>query len=311
MAKSLLLYLSSGKSGYAMIPYWIIEEHHEAFYVWHRAIKSKIIPPRGNLLLHIDEHSDLGIPLLNVDINSLKLDLDRIQNFVYQELSIINFIYPAFYLGIFDRFYWLKQVHDRDIKPRKLFVSSHNKDGKTLKVTSQGKLGDWWQTDRKCIQFYPVTAQQTNLNLKLPLVLDIDLDYFSCNNSLGSYFEVEITADAYHNLKNNYYHKARLNLGNELKIVAKEDKYFLCTEITDYEPNLKVSTTEITDRIDQLGQFLQNNQIKPAMITICRSRFSNYTPSDQWQFIEEKLLDRLDSLYSMQLINAPLFGKTD
>lgn len=286
-----------------MIPCWIIEEHHEAFYVWHCAIESGFISPRGNCLLHVDEHSDLGIPLLNSSLHDLKFNPDRAKHFTYTELSIINFIYPALYLGIFHQLYWLRQNHDGDSAGRKLFISSIKGDGKNLKVESKIKLANWWQPDRRVVNFYYVHPHQLKLNFNSPIVLDIDLDYFSCDNSGGAYFEVEITPQAYFDLRDNVYTKAKLNLGNELNIKEEGGKYYLCTEKIPLEENLKVSDQEIIDRVDQLGAFLENNSIQPALIDICRSRYSGYTPPDQWQFIEKILIDRLQSLYQIKFMS--------
>lgn len=286
-----------------MIPCWIIEEHHEAFYVWHCAIQLGFISSKGNCLLHVDEHSDLGIPLLSSSLRSLKFNPDRAKTFTYRELSIINFIYPALYLGIFHQVYWLRQNHDERTSDRKLFVSSIKGDGKNLRVESKIKLTNWWQPDRKVIEFYYVNPRERKLNFNSLVVLDIDLDYFSCDNPGGAYFEVEITPAAYFDLRDNLYSKAKLNLGNELVIKEQEGKFYLCTEKIPLEENLKVSNTEIIDRVDRLGQFLQDNFIQPQMINICRSRHSGYTPPDQWQFIETVLIDRLQSLYPIEFMS--------
>lgn len=44
------------------IPFYIIEEHHEAFLIWHYAIIKGLINKNRNTLLHIDEHSDMLLP---------------------------------------------------------------------------------------------------------------------------------------------------------------------------------------------------------------------------------------------------------
>lgn len=292
-----------------MIPCWIIEEHHEAFYVWHEAIKLGVIPRRGNCLLHVDEHSDLGIPLLRTPLSALQFDPDRVKEFTYTELSIINFICPALYLGIFKTLYWLRQCHDRDVTDRILYISSTNCDGKNLKLESKITLANWWQPDRKAVNFHYLHPHQVNLNVNTPIVLDIDLDYFSCDNAQGAYFEVEITPEAYRDLRDNIYHKARLNLGNELNILERDGKFYLCTDLIPLTENLQVSPQQITDRVYQFGNFLVANSICPALINICRSRLSGYTPAHQWQFIETQLIDRLQSLYPLELMSISTIVK--
>jgi len=45
---------------------FIIEEHHEAFFVWNYAVLNNLLPAKGNNLFHIDEHSDMGTPRFNL-----------------------------------------------------------------------------------------------------------------------------------------------------------------------------------------------------------------------------------------------------
>jgi hypothetical protein len=110
----------------AMIKTFLIEEHHEAFLVWKYAILNNWMPARGNSLLHIDEHSDMGTPRFNTSIYNLNGDTNVIKNFVYTELNIASFIMPAIYQDIFDKVYWIKQQHR--------LTSSHSNDAvkKTL-----------------------------------------------------------------------------------------------------------------------------------------------------------------------------------
>ena len=82
-------------------PFFKIEEHHEAFLVWHDAIKRKFLPKKGNTLLHVDQHSDLAKPVLRTSINELKLEKEALLSFTYDELGIGNYIFPAVFTGIF------------------------------------------------------------------------------------------------------------------------------------------------------------------------------------------------------------------
>ena len=64
---------------------------------------------------------------------------------------------------------------------------------------------------------------------------------------------------------------------------------------------LRMSEQAIIARLDGFVAFLQNKQVKPQIIDIARSRFSGYTPHDQWQFIEENLIQRLSTLYDLDI----------
>ena len=41
------------------IPTIIIDEHNEAFYIWHYFIEKKFINRTENYLLHVDHHEDM------------------------------------------------------------------------------------------------------------------------------------------------------------------------------------------------------------------------------------------------------------
>ena len=63
-----------------------------------------------------------------------------------------------------------------------------------------------------------------------------------------------------------------------------------------------VDEQTILERITEFTEFLSRNTIRPLIIDIARSRFSRYTPSDQWQFIEHSLLEKLATLYEYRVI---------
>src|SRR5437773_2525459 len=93
----------------ARVPLVIVEEHHEAFCVWHHAIWRSWLARRGNALLHVDEHSDLRLPRLRrlPDQFSGPADVAR---FAYEDLGIGTFIWPAVFQRIFDRMIWLRPM---------------------------------------------------------------------------------------------------------------------------------------------------------------------------------------------------------
>lgn len=39
------------------------------------------------------------------------------------------------------------------------------------------------------------------------------------------------------------------------------------------------------------------------MIDICRSRLSGFTPDDQWEFIERKLIEKFSDTYEIEINN--------
>jgi len=84
---------------------FIIEEHHEAFFVWNYAVLNNLLPAKGNNLFRIDEHSDMETPRFNLSIHELNGDLTLLENFTYNELNIGNFILPIIYQELFNKVY--------------------------------------------------------------------------------------------------------------------------------------------------------------------------------------------------------------
>ena len=89
------------------VPLYIIEEHHEAFLIWNHAVTEKLIKPSKNILLHLDEHSDMGAPVFLTSMKSLRKNVKDLHTFTYNELKIENFIVAAVFKRIFNKIYWL------------------------------------------------------------------------------------------------------------------------------------------------------------------------------------------------------------
>lgn len=289
------------------IPVFLFEEHHEAFFVWHYSLLNKLIPKNNNTLLHIDEHSDFSIPLFNYSIHSLNSNLRDIYDFTRNELTIANFIVPAVYQGIFDRVDWLYQSNNEGKETERLMaVHSYKGAGTMMRINTNCQ-------EDPMIFFKPgfkklvMKILQTNDNfINSPsVVLDIDLDYFSCNPAHLYYQgKVEITEQEFNSFNGNEHHFLRFSLGSGIKCKVENGKYYLIfssPELEGMNSKLKVSEDEILDRIDRFIDFLKNNQVQPAMIDICRSRLSGFTPEDQCEFIEKNLLEKLSSLYPLHL----------
>lgn len=294
----------------AKIPFYIMEEHNEAFFIWHYAVAEGWIDKNQNTLLHVDEHSDLVLPILNSSLKSVNKNIKRVHDFTYSELTIANFIYPAIYQGVFSQVYWLRQKHDPKLKGQKqLNIYSHQGEGKRLILKSKVDFNNLFNPDCKSFTITPLNAQdelssEESNKLNKSVILDIDIDYFSCDNVSGEYLEVEITEEAYDDYINNLYNKLRICWGGNASVKYMDGKYYFCIIQPDklVAENLKVSEDAIVERIDALVNFLKVNEIQPKLIDVCRSRLSGYTPNDQWEFIENTLVEKLSSIYEFEPI---------
>ncbi len=289
------------------IPLFIMEEHHEAFFLWNYAALKELIPASKNILLHVDEHSDFGVPNLSHSLNSLNGNLEKLYDFTYTELGIADFIIPVVYQGIFNELYWLRQTHNAEQTESKNQVFSLNAEGKFLFVTDQIKKAGLFNPDRKTLKNKLITTADSFDNQEKTVVLDIDLDYFSCDNQAGEVLKIEVSKEVYESFLNNPYDRIRIKLGGTAKMEEKNGKYYFSMQrpimesVLEKDLALKVSQSEIIERIDQFGEFLTVNKIQPKIIDIARSRLSGYTPDDQWQFIESNLIKKLENIYSLEV----------
>ncbi|NUJ98064.1 hypothetical protein HGA92_04740 [Candidatus Gracilibacteria bacterium] len=78
---------------------YLFDNHNHAFFFWFLAKKEKIITENGNILLHIDAHSDMRIPI-NILSSNNKNDLEKIFHYTNFELNVGNYIFPARELGL-------------------------------------------------------------------------------------------------------------------------------------------------------------------------------------------------------------------
>ena len=61
----------------------------------------------------------------------------------------------------------------------------------------------------------------------------------------------------------------------------------------------------ISRRIDRLISYLDDQDVLPKAIDICRSSISGYLPAEKAAFVEENFMKRLGELYPLQMIELP------
>ena len=304
---------------------YIIEEHHEAFWLWNYCIMRGTIKPSHNTLLHVDYHSDFSVPSLQTSLYSLQGDLNAIKAFTYRELSIDCFIAPAIYQGIFDEVFWIGRKEDdgkasssdkvdilpinhdvRIMKQKRIegYLQSRNKDGKHFNIHELIPIIKAFPYPGRKEFIYHYVQIPSKIDFSDATVLDIDLDYFSCCENPRKSMElmIEITREAYE-LLHDPYHPVNLHIKRPVleKTGERYFAYFNHRE-KDVRSAAKVDQKEILARVDAFILFLEENNIFPQIITVCRSRHSGYTPLDQWEFIEYNLIERLKQLYILEIV---------
>jgi hypothetical protein len=285
------------------IPLFIIEEHHEAFFIWNYAVLKGLMPAADNTLLHVDQHSDISPPRFYTSLKSLPNDLRAIAEFTYNELGIGVFIPAAVYQGLFKELYWLQ--HNKLKVTTTLHIYSYNQAGQALLLTSNLHEAGPFNPDRQSVA-YQIKTIADELPALEAVVLDIDLDYFSCVKehpwqNMGA-SRIEITPAEYERFTANKYHPLRLN-GGGVKAHREDGRYYLLVKAFPeaIDSRLEATPAQIRQRIEQLVKFLRDNHIRPQLIDLCHSRFSGFTAADQWEFIEQELLAQLNDLYDCEI----------
>lgn len=283
-----------------MTSLFIIEEHHEAFFIWRYAVLNQIIPDNGNTLLHVDEHSDMNLPTLSASLNEIGPELQDTFSFVRNNLGISEFVIPAAYQGLFDHICWMRRSHASIPRERTLNVLSYKGEGKQLIVTDNFLQAGILNPDRKSVGFHRITTE-TPIELANPVILDIDLDYFYCDFITGETFEVEITENEYRAFCENPYHRLRMTSGGKLRAQKRDSSFYYIYHPGIIRETPKFNAAEVAQHIDDFASWLQKQDIRPMLIDICRSRISGYTPEEHWQWIEESLLHKLGELYPIHI----------
>jgi hypothetical protein len=282
-----------------MVSLYLVEEHHEAYLAWNHAIAAGVLPPRCDGLLHVDEHSDLAVPLVRAPVRAAARTLAGCAELTYRDLGIASFIVPAVYQGLFRRVVWLRQRFAAPPRPETLHVYAPP-GGVRLAMTGDLARAGAFNLDRRQFVHDPRTEADPR-----PLgaidVLDIDLDYFSCDPNAGLGVTIEVTAREYAAFLADPYHPLRCRCGPQAQASSDGARHWLHLPEPwlPPAPALKVDEAELDRRVAAFAGWLTDRGVRPRVITVCRSRRSGYTPGDQWARIEALLLaalrERLDA----------------
>lgn len=286
-----------------MIPLQIVEEHNEAFSLWQSAISGGIVP-KGATLIHVDHHDDMECGGYDHDFSLPIVTQDQAENFVDNAAGIADFIIPAVWEGWFSAVAVVKSVLSEKFRCEERYVRCRDKS-----VLRSGRAipfvhGQFRDDPTSGYRFFTYAEGFGNqMPLQGPYVLDIDLDYFCWDDSLSTAApkRMEITEDAFRQYQENPHHPFRLFPRRLLKVVSESGRHYLEYKEHESAPSL-CSEERIAKRVNTLCSWLVDNQIKPAYIDVCRSRYSGYMPAIRWQFVEETLLKVLANNYVLDII---------
>ncbi|RAJ74054.1 uncharacterized protein UPF0489 [Chitinophaga dinghuensis] len=295
------------------IPVYILEEHHEAFLAWMLAAKSGIIPNKNNILFHFDDHSDMSVPKLNKSLQEIwSWSEQEIRDFTYTELDIASFILAAGFTGFIRHVSWIQTDMPR-VGTSEMYITSYDNNNRNILAGALNEASaPLLQSGYQRLNYERIRPELFHPVKTTDVLLDIDLDYFSCETNPETRNEVvlEVTQEQYEEFLQQQYHPLKFAV-HRAEAMAANGRYYLV--INYYNAILpsprKVTPEKIAARMDEFIALLHHKNIRPALITICRSRYSGYTPEDQWELIEQLLLKGLNTLYQTSLVH--IYEATD
>jgi len=256
-------------------------------------------------LFHLDAHSDMGRPesfrrSLYAPTDD---DLEYHRDFANSELNNGSFIVPAVLAGLVKDVYFIYPEWRKYKPSRKRFsVASVFGEGKLIvhgKRTAE-KMGDKLSKALPDLVNYEYSELPiANIPQNRRVILDIDLDYFACRDSIRNafYYELAITAEQYHNREKLLSDMTLQFAGLSFEFKERSGGYAVRVRPRPTKEQAYLPTqTEISSQIFLLVNLLKEKKIQPAVVTIARSCISGYCPVEYVDSIETELIERLSLL---------------
>jgi hypothetical protein len=286
------------------IPLIAFEEHYEAFFVWHHARDAGWLAESNNILLHVDEHADLRLPMSREPLPA-RHDAVAAARYAYTDLNISSFIWPSVYAGVFDRLYWLRRRHEAGAG-----VRSHV----TLGFDPQRLPLPWSKSEHGALeprQAIPseVACEYTRLEPEhrfrptAPVALDIDLDYFAVNEIADRPVSHMRLDEAFaRDVLQNPYHWMRVE-GYPFRVEQDEHGHWNLVPVEEVPRRPRPPASQAqggSDALRRFGAHLDRSELKPSLITICRSEYSGSTPASLALQIEQEVRNLLTARYDVE-----------
>ena len=284
-------------------PIYVFDEHNEAYYYWHKAkYEGYINEPLD--LFHIDAHSDMvKAEYIQTSIylpsDSQISYLEYYENIAKNEFNIGDFIIPAILNKLVRNVYFIfpKWRKYKAIRKR-CNISSLFGEGKLFKHCLPVNKN----TNPNILKVFPDFKQYNYSFLQVDsvpknrkVILDIDLDYFACNDSSHT-FELEITEEQFYKQKIFLQDETLQFARMDFRFITKGERFYarIATKKGKHESKSHLpSRPQIVSEIDRLITTLKVRKIRPLVVTISRSCISGFCPKDYAEFIETELLQRL------------------
>lgn len=287
------------------LPCVVFEEHHEAFYFWREA------GLRGCSLVHIDEHSDMDLPTLQRPMLARDASLEETRAFVLRELNIANFIWPAVLDGMLSEVWWHRHHETTQPYDGPVSVFTTDPQRKGL-VWVKGPLPEGLreQEDAAQARFVRVKSLE-ELRPAKPVVLDICLDYFSCNLTPDrAPVPLEVSDEEFERYQKDPYHLLRIAPGAPVTPTEQDGKKLLVFGRSSGRGEGRTAERdEALQRLNRLAKWLDSRELDCRMIDVSLSKISGYTPGDLCEELLARLGDVLSRRFGAAMVKRSAFER--
>jgi len=291
----------------------LIDEHVEAFSVWAKDVSRK----KDNVLLHVDSHADMGF---SGQLDESLYGVKNFRKFEERNLTIASFITPAAILGCFSTVYDLRPANEPDPNRAKVVKSEdgRKKKKRQKKVFKQAYYswndeGKIWYRDlvqrgcelasatKKHTLFYHPVYSLTKVPQGSEVILDIDMDYFSCNHFVDYQYQPKLTRRQIKeagkfSISDDVY---KTNLG--LVDVNQDGRLVEASAYRNSKKYRKIYNDDPLWIDFAIREFVSgvNNRFKIKLISIARSVKTGYTPKKHARLIEQTLIENLKQRFQL------------
>lgn len=268
----------------------IIDEHHEVMLFWeeHKNDLPKTV-------LHVDFHSDMWTPGSPIDYQFSKapgylkesIYNEDIQELVQKHICPTSFLLPSILRYRFENIIFLKPL-GLDVETKYCKIGTLNGEGKIIRGPVENNEA-----------FFPDIINYTYSEITSlrdiqfdDYILDIDMDFFSCNMNPKRYKDIFIPYSLETIEEINNWNNSRDKYNIDLRIIETLNGGTYLGQEPDIVPIYNDNFDWIKYYIDK---FVSELPVKPKLLSICRSEKTGYTPTKYVEFIEKYLKSKLST----------------